>query len=271
VPTLHHDFGEPAGRTKLTPARRLTESLRAPVTLTLLAGNGVLLVAAFWRLFVVLDGWTSGFGARASATFGEFVGPVALGLPMLALLLATHVAPPLPRGRAIVLAVLSEYAASAFFGAITFLGAFAYDIGAGRGVFVDLLERGVWLAFLVVACVIVARVWLGLFQAVAEPSYGQPYPGQPLIPAPALDVDDTPTRLISAPTASSPTGTIRLPADADAPTQVVPLTPPEQPQDDSGWPEVPPPPMPNPIVLEPDPTMRIVLPPSEPPAPRSGD
>jgi hypothetical protein len=183
------------------------------------------------------------------------------------------VTPPLPRGRAIVLTVLAEYAASAFFGAITFLGGFAFDIGAGHDAFVDLLQRGVWIAFLVVACLIVVRIWLGLFQTVPEPSYGKPYPGQPLIPAPSpVEVDDTPTTLLSAPTASSPTGTIRLPADADPPTQVLAQTPPEQPQDEgSGWPEVPPPPMPNAIVLEPDPTMRIVLPPSEPPAPRSGD
>ena len=71
--------------------RPFTEPLRETAALALLAGNAVFLFLGFTSLFFVLDGWAAEFGARSAATFPVFVGPLSLGLPIVAVLLATHV------------------------------------------------------------------------------------------------------------------------------------------------------------------------------------
>lgn len=223
-----------------TPARQFTEPLRELCAFALLVGNGVFQLLGVTGLFFVIENWGTDFGLRSAIAFDRFMGPFALGLPMLALLLATHVAPMARRAKAIVIAVLAEYGVSAFFGAITFLGGFAYDLRSPRATIEGLLERIVWLGLLVLACVIAVRVWLGLFPAAKaptypagyRPTYGRPYPGQPLIPQPGQQS-----------TGGSPT------------VQVSP-----EPASEGGWPVVPPPPMPEPLVLDADPTMRLTTP-----------
>ncbi|MDT5028211.1 MAG: hypothetical protein QOE61_4637, partial [Micromonosporaceae bacterium] len=100
--------------------------------LGLLAGNAVFLLIGFSDLFFVIDRWASDFGLRCAQVFATFVGPVSLILPIAALLLATHVTPMLRRSRQVLIAVLAELGVSALFGAITFLGAFAHDLGSPR-------------------------------------------------------------------------------------------------------------------------------------------
>jgi hypothetical protein len=204
-------------------ARPLTEPLRELTVLALLAGNGIFLIVGFSRLFFVLDGWATDFGLRCAAVFGTFVGPLSLALPILAMLLATHVRPLLRHSRPILITVGVQLAVSALFGAITFLGAFAYDVATSvRATIEDTLLRVVWLAFLVLACIAVTRVWLGLFPPsrpqpagyYAQPSYGRPYPGQPMYAPPSPPVS-------------------------------------------TSWPVVPPPPRPQPLVVEPDATIRV--------------
>jgi hypothetical protein len=136
----------------------------------------------------VIDGWASQFGQRCAAVFPIFVGPLSLALPMAALLLATHVSPMVARSKLVLLGVLIEYGVSALFGAITFLGAFAHGLYSARLTVEGTLERAVWLAFLVLVCVISVRLQLRLYprptpQTYADPylptTYGRPYPGQP--------------------------------------------------------------------------------------------
>jgi hypothetical protein len=216
------------------PARQFTEPLRELTVLALLAGNTVFLALGFSRLFFVLDGWATGFGLRCVAVFDAFVGPLALGLPVLAMLLSTHVAPMLRRTRPILITVGVQLGVSALFGAITFLGAFAHDVSTSvRATIEDTLLRVVWLGFLVLACVVVVRVWMGLFPAprpqpagyYATPTYGRPYPGQPMYAQP------------SVPTYQPGTAT---------PGPV-----------STGWPVVPPPPRPEPLVMEADLTVQM--------------
>ena len=223
-------------------ARALTEPLRELCALALLLGNAVFLLLGVTGLLFVIDGWASGFGARSAAVFGQFVGLYALALPMAALLLATHVRPMLRHARFIMIAVLVEYGVSALFGAISFLGAFAFDLDSARATIEGLLFRGVWLGFLVLACILAVRVWLGLFPATPPtyaPTYGRPYPGQPMHP--------------QQPAAGAPP-LERYQPPAGAETQRVPAP------STNGWPVVPPPPQPEPLVLDADPTMRISLP-----------
>jgi hypothetical protein len=181
---------------------------------------------------------------------------VAIGLPLLAAILATHVTPIVPRARLLLLAAAVEYGVSALFGAITFLGAFAYDLRSVRATLEGLLFRGVWLGVLLFAGIVLARLWLGLYPPVPRPrpsapglygqpaGYGQPYPGQPTYqPGQA------------APPAGHPAPGPMAATVTDA---------------SAGWPAVPAPPMPDrlpgmpggpPPDADPDRTTRLPTPP----------
>jgi hypothetical protein len=196
----------------------------------LLAGNGVFLVLGISGLFFVIDRWASDFGLRCANVYLDFAGPLALGLPVTAMLLATHVAPILRRARAVLITVFAELCVSAVFGAVTYLGAFAHDLNSVRATIEGLLFRSVWLGFLVLACILLARVWRGLypapkprpagFPAYGQPTYGRPYPGQPLYPQ----------------------GTYQ-PSTDEYLESVDPFA-------ETGWPVVPPPPRPAALMVE---------------------
>jgi hypothetical protein len=249
--------------------------MRELIALALLAGNAVFLFVGVCRLFFVLTGWVELFGQRCEANFPTFVGLVSLVLPMAALILATHIKPMVPRTRAIVLAVAIEYGASAVFGLVTFLGAFAHDLDSPGDTIEGLLERGVWIAFLVLACVLVARVQMGLFprpaarpyaqpQSYLPTTYGQPYPGQPLYPQtyPPARTSPATGSTPTVATAGSPAGSLAGGSPAGgSPAAGSPVTgDPNAATQRSGWPAVPPPPMPALPTVDADPTTRIALP-----------
>jgi hypothetical protein len=149
----------------------------------------------------------------------------------------------------VVLGVTIEYGVSALFGVISFLGAFGQGLNSVRATLEGTLERGVWLAFLVLACVIAVRLQMRLYppatpQRYVEPAYlpatyGQPYPGQPLYPQ-------------AYPSQRRNGVTLAIAEPTDPFESVV--------TSGSGWPAVPPPPMPSPLLIDPDPTTRIELP-----------
>jgi hypothetical protein len=179
------------GRSGVSLARGVTEGMRYLAASALLAGNGVLLFLGVSNLLFVVSGWVSRFGARSEVVFDTFAGPVAIALPLLAMLIATHVHPVLPQARAILQVALIEYAVSGFFGVITYLGAFAEGVFSIRSTVNGLISRAVWLAFLAIAAVAVYRVYRVLFPPTPRlpygygpPVYGQPYPGQPTYPRP---------------------------------------------------------------------------------------
>jgi hypothetical protein len=244
APHSHPELSDPVPGDGLasTPARPFTEPLREMSAFALLAGNAVFLVIAVSRLFFVIERWAAEFGLRCADVFSTFVGPYSVGFPLAAVLLATHIAPMVPRTRLVLMVALIEYAVSGFFGVVTFLGAFAHDLSSPRAVIEGVLGRGVWLGFLILASMVLYRIWRGLFPPPrpAAPvfgghgptTYGRPYPGQPLYPQPT-----TP--------AGSPPG-------AGSPQPV------------AGWPEVPPPPMPAPLAVDADPTTRIIAAPQPP-------
>ena len=228
----------------VAPGRQFTEPMREMVALALLAGNAVFLFLGFAGLVFVLDGWAIGFGARSVAQFPVFVGPLSLGLPMLAVLLATHVTPVLGRYRLILTAAAIEYAVSAVFGLATFLGAFADDLPAARATLEGLLYRGVWLGFLALAVLVLARLYVGL------------------IPGPALVLGGSPVRRRTD--LSGGRGTTYRASTSQAgpagPEEGAPNY--DGPTVDTGWPVVPPPPRPGPLVVPDDATMRVPAEPS---------
>ena len=163
-----------------TEASQFTKPLRELAAFVLLAGNAVLLLLGIASLIFVVDGWASEFGRRSANTYYGFVGQTSIVLPLLAMLIATHIRPAVRQARAITLAALAEYLVAAFFGVVTFIGAFAEDVANGRGstvrfIFENLLVRMVWLVFFALAAYLVWRVAIGMYAPVRPDQTPQGY------------------------------------------------------------------------------------------------
>ena len=169
----------------MTPARQVTEPFRPIAANALLIGNGVFLFIGLSDLLFVVDGWASGFGTRSVGAFDAFAGPFAVALPLLAVLIATHVGPTLPKARIVLLGALGSYAFSAVFGVITYLGAFAGSLFSVRDTFDGLLWRSVWLCFLAIAGMAVYRVYQADVPGCATESPVWTDGLRPAVPGPA--------------------------------------------------------------------------------------
>lgn len=167
-------------------ARQLTKPLRELTALALLGANAVFLFVGLLRLIAPND--YSSFTGRAGSAFFAFIGVEAVGLPLLAVLLATHISPVLPKAKLITQVALGEYAVSALFGTLTMLIwtvgrlADAEVLDALLGV----LARFAWMAIFAVAAWVVYTVWRAHYY-VPRPKpqpgvYGQPQPGWPQQP-----------------------------------------------------------------------------------------
>ncbi|MFV2115484.1 hypothetical protein ACFHW0_24525 [Micromonospora sp. LOL_025] len=173
---------EPAS-TDATQASQLTKPLRELAAFVLLGANAVFLFVGLIRLVTPTD--YSTFGGRAGSAFFAFVGVESVFLPLLAVLLATHVKPPVPKAKLITQVALGEYAVSALFGGLTFLFWTVDRLAEGEilDAFLGLLSRVAWLALFAVAAYVVFKVWRTLYH-VPKPKpqpgvYGQPQPGWP--------------------------------------------------------------------------------------------
>ncbi|MFE9653006.1 hypothetical protein [Micromonospora sp. NPDC006431] len=171
-----------------TQASQLTKPLRELAALVLLGANAVLLFVGLLRLLVPMDGYST-FTGRAGSAFFIFVGVESAVLPVLAVLLATHVRPALPKAKLITQAALGEYALAAFFGALTFLVWLVGRLAEAEvmDAFLGLLTRLAWVAIFGVAAFVVFKVWRTVYY-VPRPKpqpgvYGQPQPGWPQPPA----------------------------------------------------------------------------------------
>ncbi|MET7965286.1 hypothetical protein [Micromonospora sp. NPDC005305] len=170
-----------------TQASQLTKPLRELAALVLLGANAVLLFVGLLRLLVPVDDYST-FSGRAGSTFFAFVGLESTVLPVLAVLLATHVRPVLPRAKLITQVALVEYAVAAVFGALTLLIWLVGRLADGKvlDAFLGLLTRVAWLAVFAVAAFVVFKIWRTLYY-VAKPKpqpgvYGQAQPGWPQQP-----------------------------------------------------------------------------------------
>lgn len=170
-----------------TQASQVTKPLRELAALVLLGANAVLLFVGLLRLLVPMDAYST-IGGRAGSTFFVFVGVESAVLPVLAVLLATHVRPALPKAKLITQAALGEYAFAALFGALTFLIWLVGRLAEAEvlDAFLGLLTRLAWVAIFGVAAFVVYRIWRALFY-VPKPKpqpgvYGQAQPGWPQQP-----------------------------------------------------------------------------------------
>ncbi|WP_027644538.1 hypothetical protein [Salinispora oceanensis] len=174
---------EPAP-TESTPARQLTRPLREPAAFVLLGANALLLFVGLLRL---MTSATSSAG-RAGSAAAAFTGIEAVVLPLLAVLLATHLHPVLPRAKLITQVALGQYAFSAFFGALTFLIWFVDRLVSAELLiaFLGFLSQLAGLGLLLLAGFPVYQIWRRLYY-VPKPKpqpgvYGAPQPGWPAPP-----------------------------------------------------------------------------------------
>lgn len=172
------DPGASASGTQDSDAAQFTKPHRQAAAFVLLAANAVYLLLAFGDIFFVADAWVDGFTTRASGQFGAFVGFTAVLVPLLAVLLATHVRPVVSSARTIVVFAIVEYLASAVFGVIATLSGLIknlsdddYHAATMRETVEEFLARSALLALLLVAAMTVMRVYQGMY-AVTSPSYG---------------------------------------------------------------------------------------------------
>ncbi|PZG08214.1 hypothetical protein C1I95_30205 [Micromonospora craterilacus] len=167
-----------------TPASQVTRPLRELAAIVLLGANAIFLFVGLIRLLAPQGPYSTVTG-RAGNSFFAFIGLEAIVLPVLAVLLATHVAPVVPRAKLIVQVALGEYAASAVLGGLTLLiwvvGRLAeaqlFDAMTG------ILARAAWVALFGIAAYVVWTVWQRLYH-VPRPKpqpgvYGTPQPGWP--------------------------------------------------------------------------------------------
>ncbi|TDC73022.1 hypothetical protein E1193_26480 [Micromonospora sp. KC606] len=169
--------------------RQLTRPLRELAALVLLGANAVLLFVGFVDLLTPANEYST-FPGRAGSGFFTFVGIEAIALPLLAVLLATHVSPVVRRAKQITQVAVAEYAVSALLGALALLiwlvGRLA-EVELLRAL-LGMLTRAAWFAVFGVAAFVVYRIWRTFFHTPKpqpQPGmYGQPQPGWPQQPAP---------------------------------------------------------------------------------------
>jgi hypothetical protein len=176
-------------------ASEFTSGVRELAAAVLVGATAVLLLAALISLVPAGYGFESqSFTGLASARFGAFVNIATIGFPTLAVLLATHVSPRVPRAKVLTIVALAELAVAGFFGVLfgTLIGLFGDIDGPGvKAALESLLTRLAFLAVLGVALLFVYRVWRGLYYvprpAAPQPGYGGAtygYPQQPGYPPP---------------------------------------------------------------------------------------
>lgn len=171
-------------------ASQITKPLRELAALILVGANALLLFVALIDMMIPrFEG--SEFTDRAGTAFLDFIGLLAIVLPLLAVLLVTHIQPATAKAKLITIIALVEYAVSAFFGVIAL---FSWLIGTLsdvelRAAFTGLLGRVAYLAIFGVAALAIFKVWRTLYY-VPKPkpqpgmygqpqAYGQPQQGYP--------------------------------------------------------------------------------------------
>ncbi|MFF5230345.1 hypothetical protein [Dactylosporangium sp. NPDC000521] len=162
-------------------ARSLTLPYRELAAFVLLGATAAYLLAGFISLLTSLD---NNVLLNAGGTFGRFVNLQTILLPVLAVLVATHIDPVVPKAKVIVLVGLVEYGVAALFGLILLLASLIGDLDTESGLratsaLTIFLTRLADLALLGLVFFLVIRVYLGAY-APPKPApgvYGQPaYP-----------------------------------------------------------------------------------------------
>jgi len=152
---------------------------RPLIALLLLGAAGLHLLRIYWA-WLVSSGQSPSFDLRSLEAAGQFTSVPALTLPLLAVLIATMVAPVVGQAKTITLIALGEYALTVLGALITAVAGIAAVASHPGGVLVSILiDRLVMLALLGVAVFVVLRIYLGMYAKTASTAaYGGGYPVQ---------------------------------------------------------------------------------------------
>ncbi|GIF53021.1 hypothetical protein DFJ67_1041 [Asanoa ferruginea] len=168
-----------AGPNEQTSANQITKPWRELIALVLVGANAVLLFVGLIDLLVPYSA-NVGFSSRAGGSFFDFVGIEAIVLPLLAVLLATHLKPAVPRAKLVTQVALAEYAVSAVFGVIALLAWLFGSLvdGEVRAAFTGLLVRIAYAGIFAAASFLIYKIWRTLYyvpRPKAQPGmYGTP-------------------------------------------------------------------------------------------------
>ncbi|MBT8225957.1 MAG: hypothetical protein HKP61_04195 [Dactylosporangium sp.] len=172
-------------------AAQFTKPLRQLAAMALISIEALLLVLALADIFIVLITSDDRLLAATGADFARCVNLATITLPLIAVLIATHVRPMIPHAKTITGIAIIEYLVVAVLGLLTMIMGFVGQVSdfdlisstsKGR-VIIELFERMGLLAGLAVALLLTFRVYQGMF-AVPRPvgypqgSYGQQQYGQ---------------------------------------------------------------------------------------------
>ena len=116
-----------------------TRSLRLPAALTLLLVNLFWLLISIERFLIPREkigelDVPPGFTERARESFGDFAGLAPVLLPLIAVLLVTHIAPVVAEAKLLLVAALGEYALCALFAVVAFVAGFFAPGHSGRSI-----------------------------------------------------------------------------------------------------------------------------------------
>jgi hypothetical protein len=167
-----------------TPASQLTKPLRGLAALVLVGANALMLLVGLINLLVPFSD-TDTFTRRAGGAFVYFVGLLAILLPLLAVLLATHLQPVVPRAKLITQVALVEYAVAALFAVISFFGWLVGTLADAqfRLAFTGLLNRVADFGIFAIAAFVVFKIWRTLYYVPKPKSqpgvYGRPQSAPP--------------------------------------------------------------------------------------------
>ncbi|MEV4618925.1 hypothetical protein AB0J74_09505 [Asanoa sp. NPDC049573] len=168
-----------AGPNEQTSANQITKPWRELIALVLVGANAVLLFVGLIDLLVPYSA-NVGFSSRAGGSFFDFAGIEAIVLPLLAVLLATHLKPAVPRAKLVTQVALVEYAVSAVFGVIALLAWLFGSLvdGEVRAAFTGLLVRIAYAGIFAAASFLIYKIWRTLYyvpRPKAQPGvYGTP-------------------------------------------------------------------------------------------------
>ncbi|WP_412541717.1 hypothetical protein R8Z50_03935 [Longispora sp. K20-0274] len=173
-------------------AADFTKPYRSLAALVLVSVAGLLLFINILQLLLVTEGWAETFTRRASIGFNDFVGAEAIFLPLIAVLITTHIKPVPPIAKTITLIALVEYGVGALFGLITLVAGavFSLDDNSVLTVAYTILARLGYFVLFGLAAFFVFRVYAGVYVAARPPKpvtpqfqpqqgYGQPQQGYP--------------------------------------------------------------------------------------------
>ncbi|MBN1172691.1 MAG: hypothetical protein JXA67_11005, partial [Micromonosporaceae bacterium] len=176
-----------ASATEEKDAIQFTKPLRQLAALALVSIEALFLVVALIDIFIILITTDDHIATAVGSDFSRCVDLLRIALPLIAVLIATHIRPMTANAKVVTLIALIEYCAAAVLGILLMITGLVGQFGdyelypsTGKGrIIIEVFERLGWLAFLGIALLVVFRVYQGMFMVPKPVGYPQGVYGQP--------------------------------------------------------------------------------------------